>query len=283
MIQRHSSMIRRVGLAMTAAVLVAGGAFGIAASGSDDTPIAWNQLPVIGAPINAGIDGVTEAVAATQSNIAAAATACAQQRGSEAVAQRDAKVERSLVRTIASRPASVEDADQRGFRLASGLNRSTTSDETPTTQPDPILETCFAEAARVDGASPLDDLVDSYRAEVLDNPEIATARTRWRACVAKEGLEVTSGSEAVDTMVGALGTTLANVDENGRVSSGAVDKLFDLERAAAIVVAECDRRAYSPVVTTWGQLERQWLTTHGAAFERLEPQIRLQWAVVVGV
>lgn len=133
-------------------------------------------------------------------------------------------------------------------------------------------------------------LIDSYRFEVLGQPEIQTAFDAWQACMADSGYEVTSFSELRDSIKGPM--TDAIWKSQSQSPSG--DEPLSLEQAeelvadtrpkevdAALAQVACDAQELSPVLSRWAELETAWQSNHSFELEQVPPESLDIWPLAL--
>lgn len=129
---------------------------------------------------------------------------------------------------------------------------------------------CRAEANRPGSAHDnVSTLVDSYRFEVLDQPEIQAAFDAWQHCMSDRGYDVRS----VDELAASIRQSMPPADISDKPTQeeaeALVAELRPREVDAALAQVACDGEALAPVLPRWVELENAWQSSHALLLDEV--------------
>lgn len=245
-------------------------------SGSTESTVEWARLPAYGQSIRVPQADLVEQVVIDRDRSTAAARDCLEEAGYQGggLAYESPRVQAfSLIRRPTSRSSLAEDGllttRTRQARFAERGNPLLENEGAASAIPGDLMAKCFREIAEVPIVG---ELLDSYNSEVLADPWAASAHTKWKECMSREGFAVETVAELVSALDVAQARDLPSY--MGSWSSAERDKYdseqLKVEMSQGQAVLDCDEEAFTvDVIEAWAIKEKAWLEKSGERFESL--------------
>lgn len=261
--------------------------------------VAWEDLPVMGRAYRLPLEEAMRRQRAAGIEAAQAEVDCVVGKGFTDYSIDISPPDTSALLVLA-RARNEEEARTRGLRVADFLVENNTGELVTLGDPaapeatanDPDRERALEEAAtecRAQAERPgsardrVATLIDSYRFDVLDQPEMRAAFDAWQACMADRGYDVRSVQELVTSIRQSLPPPDISGPSTREEAEALVAELRPKEEDAALAQVACDGRALAPVLPRWVELETSWQSNNALTLDEVPPEWLDLWPTAMNL